>query len=184
MYNWVNTVLSICTVAQSNLNWSSKYVWYKLRYGLMVLTTYLWKLDAIHTVFLQLWISKKGTFQFCVSGLLGIHKNPNWKEFLKCCESFLRQSSVCTLTYLNPGFGGPWDMLGIFFVNIKFITLHRSLLENFFFEFHVRVQKCHFGNFSFLAKWHFWTRAWNSKFILAKSILLEHYENVNEKIFS
>jgi len=40
----------------------------------------------------------------------------------------LRKSQFSTLTYLNPGFGGPWDMLGIFFVNVKFITLHRRLL--------------------------------------------------------
>ena len=36
------------------------------------------------------------------------------------------------------------------------------------FEFHARVQKCHFGNFSILPKWHFWTRAWNSKKKFAK----------------
>ena len=42
------------------------------------------------------------------------------------------------------------------------------LLAENFFEFHARVQNCHFGNFSFLPKWHFWTRAWNSKNFLAK----------------
>ena len=26
---------------------------------------------------------KKGTFQFCFPGLLGIHRNPKWKDFLK-----------------------------------------------------------------------------------------------------
>ena len=31
---------------------------------------------------------KKGNFQFCISGLLGIHRNPNLKEFLKFRESF------------------------------------------------------------------------------------------------
>ena len=51
-------------------------------------------------------------------------------------------------------------------------------------EFHARVQKCHFGNFSFLPKWHFWTRAWNSKIFLAKSIFLKHYEKANKKLFS
>ena len=56
------------------------------------------------------------------------------------------------------------------------------LLAKKIFEFHARVQKCHFGNFSFLPKWHFWTRAWNSKNFLAKSILLKHYEN-GSKIF-
>ena len=49
--------------------------------------------------------------------------NPNWKEFLKSCESFLRKSQSSSLTDLNPGFGGPWDMLAIFFVNVIFIML-------------------------------------------------------------
>ena len=44
---------------------------------------------------------------------LGILK----KGFLKSCESFLRKSQVSTLTDLNPGFRGLWDMLAIIFVN-------------------------------------------------------------------
>ena len=37
------------------------------------------------------------------------------------------------------------------------------LLAKKIFEFHAQVQKCHFGNFSILPKWHFWNRAWNSR---------------------
>ena len=55
------------------------------------------------------------------------------------------------------------------------------LLAKKIFKFHARVQKCHFGNFSILPKWHFWTRAWNLKIFLAKSILLKQYENDNKK---
>ena len=58
------------------------------------------------------------------------------------------------------------------------------LLVKIFFEFHAQVQKCHFGNFSILPKWHFWTCAWNSKKILAKSILFNHYEHGNKKKYS
>ena len=36
----------------------------------------------------------------------------------------------------------------------------------------VRIQFLRY--FSFLPKWHFWTRAWNSKNFLTKSILLKH----------
>ena len=57
------------------------------------------------------------------------------------------------------------------------------LLAEIFFEFHAQVQKCHFGKNEKLPKWHFWTRAWNSKFFLAKSILLKHYENGDKKFF-
>ena len=49
------------------------------------------------------------------------------------------------------------------------------LLAKKIFEFHARVQKCHFGNFSC---------AWNSKIFWAKRILLKHYENGNKKFFS
>ena len=54
--------------------------------------------------------------------MLGIHRNPDWKECLKSCECFLRKSQFSILTDLNPGFGGPWNMLGIFFVNVVYIT--------------------------------------------------------------
>ena len=108
--------------------------------------------------------------------MLGIHRNPNRKEFLKSCESFLRKSQFSKLRYLNPGFGGPWDMLGIFFVNVIFITLQKKSFGQKKFEFHAQVQKCHFGNFSILAKWHFWTRAWNSNFFLAERLLLKCYK--------
>ena len=60
----------------------------------------------------------------------------------------------------------------------------RSPSAKIFFEFHAWVQKCHFGNFSVLPKYHFWTRAWNSKFFLAKRLLLRalwkcHIQNIS-----
>ena len=42
--------------------------------------------------------------------------------------------SICTLTDLNPGFGGPWDMLGIFFVNVIFIMLQKNSFGKKIFE--------------------------------------------------
>ena len=110
-------------------------------------------------------------------GFLGIHRNPNCKEFSKCCEAFLRKSSVCTLTDLNPVFGKPWDMLWLFFGFGTFIMLQKKSFGQKQFQFYARVQKCHFGNFSILPKWHFWTRAWNSKFLLANGLLLRHNES-------
>ena len=58
--------------------------------------------------------------------MLGIHRNPNWKELLKCCESFLRKSAVCTLTDLNLGFVGPWDMLHMCLGYDTFIMLPKK----------------------------------------------------------
>ena len=45
----------------------------------------------------------------------------------------------------------------------------RMLLAKQIFKFHAWVQKFHFGNFSFLTKWHFWTWAWNSNFFWPKA---------------
>ena len=56
------------------------------------------------------------TFEFCSQVFLGTHRNQNGKEYLNPYESFLRKSQFSTLTDLNHGFGGPWDMLRIFFV--------------------------------------------------------------------
>ena len=77
--------------------------------------------QGTHYLFTIMNTQKKGTFQFCFPGLLGIHRNPKWKEFLRSCESFLKKVSICTLTDLNPGFDGPWKKLWIFFVNGTFL---------------------------------------------------------------
>ena len=49
------------------------------------------------------------------------------------------------------------------------------LLAKKIFEFHAQVQKCHFGNFLILPKWHFWTLAWNSNFLKKPSRELKNY---------
>jgi hypothetical protein len=41
----------------------------------------------------------------------------------KIATDFTLYSQFSTLTDLNPGFGGPWDILGIFSVNVIFIRL-------------------------------------------------------------
>ena len=80
-----------------------------------------------HTLFFTIMNTKKmGTFQFCFPGLLGIHTIPNWKEVLKSCEPFWRKSQFSTLTYLNLGFGGPWHLFAIFFVNVNFIMFQKK----------------------------------------------------------
>ena len=75
------------------------------------------------------------------------------------------------------------DLFWIKSLNGTFLVLQIKAFRPKNFKFHAEVKKCHFGNFSFLAKWHFWTCAWNSKFFLAKSILLKDYENKNKKKF-
>ena len=48
---------------------------------------------------------------------------------------------------INPGFGRPWGMLWILFVNGTFIMPQKKSFGQKIFEFHTRVQKCN------LAEW-------------------------------
>ena len=84
---------------QLSENYGTAHIEYKIIY-LACSLFYLYKLVLVqtvrqrscdcfaHTFFTIMNIKRKGTFQFCFPWLLGIHRNPNWKEFLKCCESF------------------------------------------------------------------------------------------------
>ena len=92
---------------------------------------------------------KKDCFWFSVVGLSGIHRNLKHKIHFSC---------------INPWFGGPWDMLLIFFLIAIFIMLQKNAFGKKNFKFHARVQKCHFSNFSIFPKWHFWPvhEIWNS----------------------
>ena len=51
------------------------------------------------------------------------------------------------------------------------------------FEFHARVQKCHFGKIEKLPKWHFWNRAWNSKFFWPKAFFWSIMKMAIRKFF-
>ena len=110
-------------------------------------------------------------------------KLPFW-QFFNSRESFFRKSPFCTFSCINPGFGGPWDMLWIFFLIGIFIMLQKNTFGQKNFKFHTRVQKCQFGKIERLPKWHFWTRALNSKFFFAKRLLLRHYESAIYKKYS
>ena len=45
-------------------------------------------------------------------------------------------------------------------------------------------KNCHFGKIEKLPKWHYWTRAWNSKIILAERLFLKCYEDDIYKKYS
>ena len=68
--------------------------------------------------------------------MLGIYRNPNWKEFLKSCESFLRKFQFSTLTDLNHGFGKPWEMVWKFFYKCQLHNASKEVVwPNFFLDF-------------------------------------------------
>ena len=56
-------------------------------------TSALWHNILHHTGFFTIMnTQKKGTFWFCFPGLLGIHRNPKWKDFFKSREFFFEKS--------------------------------------------------------------------------------------------
>ena len=47
-------------------------------------------INLLHTIILPNWTQKKGTLQFCLPALQGIHRHPMQKEFFRSTEGFLR----------------------------------------------------------------------------------------------
>ena len=115
-------VISLCVILKI-------YIWIYREYWKVVIIK--GKFNQIrqrwraHCFFTIMNIKRKGTFQFCFPGLIGIHRNTNW-FFLKCCESFLRKSSVC-------GFDRPWDMFWIFSGYDTFIMFQKNFRPKDFF---------------------------------------------------
>ena len=88
---------------------------------------------------------KTSRFQFSVSGLGEIHRNLIQQKNFNSRNGFFRKSPFCTFSSINPGFGGPWDMLHKKFLLPFTQFFKRILLVKKNFKFHTPVQKCHFG---------------------------------------
>ena len=74
--------------------------------------------------FYRILDSKKTShFQFSVPGLREIHRNLKQQKNFNSHNGFFRKSPFCTFSCINPGFGGPWDVLWIFFLIVIFIML-------------------------------------------------------------
>ena len=64
-------------------------------------------------------------------------------------DGFFRKSPFCTFSCINPGFGGPWDMLQIFFLIVIFIILQKNAFGQKCFKFHARIQNTILAIFNF-----------------------------------
>ena len=119
-----------------------------------------------------------------LSSLARNSQEPKLKWILKILWVLLRISQFFSkMRYLNPGFGGPWDMLGIFFVNVIFITLQKSLSAKKKIEFHTWVQKCHLPELKNCQNGTF-EPMYGIQKILADRLFLKCYENdIYKKIF-
>ena len=124
------------------------------------------------------------TFWFCSPVLLRIHRNLNWKEFLKSRESFMRKVSVCTLTDLNPGFDRPWKKLWIFFVNGTFIISQKKSFGQKKIWISCTGSKVPFWQFFHSAKMALLNPRMKFKFFFAKRLLLKHYKSAIYKRYS
>ena len=89
-------------------------------------TTVLCNLASSHFLYRFLDGKKTTRSQFSVPGLRDIHRNLKQEKNFNSRESFFRKSPFCTFSCINPGFGGPWGMLWIFFLNGTFIMLQKN----------------------------------------------------------
>ena len=80
-----------------------------------------------HCLYRILDSKKTSCFQFSIPGLQEIHRNLKQQKNFNSRDGFFRKSSFCTFSCINPGFGGPWGMLWIFFLNGTFIMLQMNI---------------------------------------------------------
>ena len=64
-----------------------------------------------HCLYRILDSKKTSRFQFSVPGLREIQWNLKQQKNFNSRDGFFRKSPFCTFSCMNPGFGGPWDML-------------------------------------------------------------------------
>ena len=79
-----------------------------------------------HCLYRFLDNQKNTRSQFSFPGLREIHRNLKQKKKFNSREGFFRKSPFCTFFCINPGFGGPWDKLWIFFLIAIFMLLHKN----------------------------------------------------------
>ena len=84
--------------------------------------------DLSHFMYRILGSKKTTRFQFCIPGLQEIHRNLKQQKNFKSRKSFFRKSPFCSFSWINPGFGRPWDKLWIFFL----IPIFKMLQKNDF----------------------------------------------------
>ena len=83
-------------------------------------------INVPHCLYRILDSKKTSRFQYSIPGLLEIHRNLKQPKNFNSRDGFFRKSPFCTFSCINPGFGGPWDMLWIFFLIGIFIMLQKN----------------------------------------------------------
>ena len=105
-----------------------------------------------HFLYRILDSKKTSHFQFSVPGLWEIHRNLKQQKNFNSHDGFFRKSPFCTFSCINPGFGGPWGMLWIFFLNGTFIMLQKNTFGQKKFWISCTGSKVPFWQFFIFAK--------------------------------
>ena len=105
-----------------------------------------------HWLYRFLDVKKTSRFQFSVPGLRGIHRNLKQEKNFNSREGFFRKSPFCAFYCINPGFGGPWGMLWIFFLNAIFIMHQKNTFGQKKFQISCTGSKVPFWQFFNFAK--------------------------------
>ena len=137
-----------------------------------------------HFLYRILDSKKTSHFQFSVPGLRETHRNLKQQKNFNSRDGFFRKSPFCTFSCIYPGFGGPWGMLWIFFLNGTFIMLQKKTFGQETFWISYMGSKVPFWQKWKIAKMALLNPCMKFKIFLAKSILLKHYENANKKKYS
>ena len=95
--------------------------------------------NTSHFLYKILDSKKTSRFQFSVPNLREIHRNLKQQKNFNSGDGFFRKSPFCTFSCINPGFGGPWGMLWIFFLIGIFIMLQKNTFGQKNFKFHALV---------------------------------------------
>ena len=98
------------------------------------------ELFRAHCLYKILDSKKTSRFQFSGPGLREIHRNIKQQKNFNSHDGFFRKSPFCTFPCINPGFGGPWEMLWIFFLIGIFIMLQKNTFGKKNFKCYAPVQ--------------------------------------------
>ena len=88
-------------------------------------------------------------------------------------RAFFRKSPFCTFSCINPGFGGPWDKLWLFFLVPIFIMLQKNAFGRKIFWISCTGSKVPFWQFFIFAKMALLNPCMKFKFFFAQKASFE-----------
>ena len=109
--------------------------------------------SVTHFLYRILDSKKTSRFQFSFPSLREIHRNLKQQKNFNCHDGFFRKSPFCTFSCINPGFGGPWGKLWIFFLNGIFIMLQKNTFGQKIFQISCTGSKVPFWLFFYFSKY-------------------------------